>query len=104
MRKGLLWLLGAWLFVAGPLVAQTPLAPEAAPPPTPGAAPANTPGDKQGDKPSAAAEAPKTQTPAAGAAKAPECVGPVHYWARAEYLLWWLKGAPLPVPLVSTGD
>jgi hypothetical protein len=25
-------------------------------------------------------------------------------WARVEYLLWWLKNAPLPVPLVTTGD
>jgi len=25
-------------------------------------------------------------------------------WGRAEYLLWWVKSAPLPVPLVTTGD
>jgi len=25
-------------------------------------------------------------------------------WARGDYLLWWVKGAPLPVPLVTTGD
>src|SRR5215471_7307401 len=24
-------------------------------------------------------------------------------YASADYLLWWVKGAPLPVPLVSTG-
>jgi hypothetical protein len=25
-------------------------------------------------------------------------------WARVDYLLWWVKNAPLPVPLVTTGD
>ena len=25
-------------------------------------------------------------------------------WGRGEYLLWWVKGAPLPVPIVTTGD
>ena len=25
-------------------------------------------------------------------------------WARVDYLLWWLRSAPLPVPLVTTGD
>lgn len=25
-------------------------------------------------------------------------------WVRAEYLLWWVKNAPAPVPLVTTGD
>lgn len=24
-------------------------------------------------------------------------------WASTEYLLWWVKGSPLPVPLVTTG-
>jgi hypothetical protein len=26
------------------------------------------------------------------------------YWARSEYLLWWVKNAPLPIPIVTTGD
>lgn len=26
------------------------------------------------------------------------------YWASAEYLLWWVKGAPYPIPIVTTGD
>jgi hypothetical protein len=26
------------------------------------------------------------------------------FWARAEYLSWWVKDAPLPVPVVTTGD
>ncbi len=25
-------------------------------------------------------------------------------WARSEYLLWWVKNAPLPIPIVTTGD
>ena len=25
-------------------------------------------------------------------------------WARSEYLLWWVKSAPLPVPIVTTGN
>ena len=25
-------------------------------------------------------------------------------WAQVDFLLWWLKNAPLPVPLVTTGD
>ena len=32
----------------------------------------------------------------------PAC-GPL-FWARGEYLLWWVKNAQLPVPIVSTGD
>jgi hypothetical protein len=24
-------------------------------------------------------------------------------WARSEYMLWWIKAAPLPVPIVTTG-
>jgi hypothetical protein len=25
-------------------------------------------------------------------------------WARGEYLLWWVKDAPMPVPIVTTGN
>jgi hypothetical protein len=32
-----------------------------------------------------------------------ECA-PYRVWARSEYLLWWVKNAPLPVPIVTTGD
>jgi hypothetical protein len=31
------------------------------------------------------------------------CTGP-RFWGSAEYLLWWTKNAPLPVPIVTTGD
>jgi hypothetical protein len=29
---------------------------------------------------------------------------PVHGWVRAEYLFWWMRNAPLPVPIVTTGN
>jgi hypothetical protein len=36
------------------------------------------------------------------------CCCPMHcgpkVWGGAEYLLWWIKDGPLPVPLVTTGD
>src|SRR5262245_41856786 len=25
-------------------------------------------------------------------------------WVRSEYLMWWVKSSPLPVPVVTTGD
>src|SRR5580698_2208341 len=31
------------------------------------------------------------------------CTGS-RFWGSAEYLLWWTKNAPLPVPIVTTGD
>ncbi len=30
--------------------------------------------------------------------------GAFRFWARGEYLLWWVKNAPMPVPIVTTGD
>src|SRR5262249_9920621 len=33
-----------------------------------------------------------------------ENVAPCRGWVRPEYLLWWMKNAPLPVPIVTTGD
>lgn len=30
--------------------------------------------------------------------------GDVHYWASAEYLLWWMKNAPVVGPLVTTSS
>jgi hypothetical protein len=29
---------------------------------------------------------------------------PYHGWVQAEYLFWWMRNAPLPVPIVTTGD
>ncbi len=33
----------------------------------------------------------------------PAASGP-RFWARSEYLQWWVKDAPLPVPIVTTGN
>ena len=41
------------------------------------------------------------QEPCCNCAADCDC-GP-HFWARAEYLLWWIKDAPMPVPVVATG-
>jgi hypothetical protein len=49
----------------------------------------------------------QAQEPAAAAATAPLVEAPATettgrgLWASAEYLLWWVKDSPLPVPLVS---
>src|SRR4051812_32561347 len=32
----------------------------------------------------------------------PGCASP--FWASAEYLLWWVKAGPLPLPLIATGS
>ena len=32
-----------------------------------------------------------------------ECA-PCRFWVGAEYLLWWIKNAPMPQPLVTTGS
>src|SRR5262245_61953321 len=32
------------------------------------------------------------------------CKRPPLLWIDAEYLLWWIKDGPLPVPLVTTGS
>jgi hypothetical protein len=31
------------------------------------------------------------------------CADPTRFWASAEYLYWWIKEGPLPVPLLTTG-
>src|SRR5579871_5926930 len=81
MRKGLLgiWL---WFLAAGPLWAQS------AP------AKADTPA-----APTPAAE-PSGKTDLAQGEPAPQC----RVWARPDYLLWWVKNTPLPVPVLTTGD
>jgi hypothetical protein len=82
MRNGLLWVLGAWVFSLGQLGAQ-------APPIIP----------SEGEPPLLATDpviAPLSWTADNGR--------PNRVWARADYLLWWVKDAPLPVPIVTTGD
>jgi hypothetical protein len=99
MRTGLLWAVGLWSVGVGQLFAQ----------PTP-------PADQPDREAKAPATAPATNTAGGGTsgsgtggtstdAKTTAAPPPLHgYWARAEYLMWWTKSAPLPVPIVTTGD
>src|SRR5581483_3249784 len=83
------WLFTAWLIGAGPLSAQP------SPPPNP--AESNmTPSSTSTDVSSASSTAAATSTAEGGA--------PCRGWARVDYLLWWVKNSPLPVPVVTTGD
>jgi hypothetical protein len=97
---GLLWITGLWFLSAGPLFAQSTAA---------NAQGAKAPADSQKQDAKAPADAQKpadaASGPAAGSsAKAPEPIPAERGWARIEYLRWWVKQAPLPVPIVTTGD
>ncbi len=83
-----LWVLGAWLFGAGALLAQ----------PMPAAGPSAT---KPAPEAGAPADAPAS---AAAASVCPDCVPACRCWTRVDYLLWWVRNSPLPVPVVTTGD
>ena len=97
MRKGLPWVLAIWLITATALFAQ---APQSSPqPPPPPAFPVT--GILPELKP------PEFGTPSTVIVEMPpplEYAGPFRFWLRAEYLAWWVKDAPLPVSLVTTGD
>jgi hypothetical protein len=86
-----MYCLGAWLIGAAPVFGQT--LPDPAPPKAlaesklpPGVlAPSSSPCDLS------CASRPNPN----------ECY---RFWARGEYLLWWVKDAPMPVPIVTTGN
>jgi hypothetical protein len=88
MRKGLPWVLALLFFCVGSLPAQSPPAV-----PSQGVAILDS-------KDSAKVFTDST-TPLFAAADSDTTY---RIWGRAEYLLWWVKNAPLPVPLVTTGD
>jgi hypothetical protein len=88
---------GVWLLSAGRLFAQA--APAANPPETK-AAPSETKTTPEAKKPAEAPSAAAAQPTVSTA----ETVAVYRGWARVDYLLWWLKSAPLPVPLVTTGN
>jgi hypothetical protein len=90
MRKGLLCLLAVWLIGVGHLSAQTQSAPQAAE-------------DKSSpEKKDSTSASPGTDTLSESATVD---IGPGRqYWIQADYLLWWVRSAPLPVPIVTTGD
>ena len=105
MRTGLRWILGAWMFAAVPLFAQSPL-PNSLP--TPAAGNGSKPGNVTTPLPSATTGTPLPTTPPDPEApvilNTPPVVPEVFsFWARAEYLAYWVKNAPLPISLV-TGD
>jgi hypothetical protein len=90
VRVGLIWVTGLWFLSAGPLLAQ--------PSPATTSPEAKTTADSQ--KPADASSAMATGS----STSAPESTPADRGWARIEYLLWRVKQAPLPVPIVTTGD
>jgi hypothetical protein len=90
MRKGLLWILGVWFISAGQLFAQ------ALPATNPSEAKATQDSNKPGDVSRDQANVSSLSTA--------DSVAAYRSWAQVEYLLWWVKNAPLPVPVVTTGD
>jgi hypothetical protein len=90
MRSGLPWVLALWLFSVGRLCAQPQ--PVAIVLEERAAAPAQD---------SAPASSASTGT---GLSATLDSNTGYRVWAHAEYLLWWVKSAPLPVPLVTTGN
>jgi hypothetical protein len=118
MRNGFLGsiavlLAGAGLTLAEPLPPTQPdptpaLKPAAAPEPLPKTPP--DPGPAASPKapvpaapPPGVEEAVPEETPAACPAEEEEPPGKCLFWVSGEYLLWKLKNAPLPVPIVTTG-
>jgi hypothetical protein len=90
VRKGLFWILGVWLLSAGRLFAQAAPASNA---PEAKAIPNSTQPEKTSTEPAT----PPTVSMA-------EDVPVYRGWVQVDYVLWWLRDAPLPVPLVTTGD
>ncbi|HEX4590634.1 MAG TPA: BBP7 family outer membrane beta-barrel protein, partial [Gemmataceae bacterium] len=99
MRYGAMIAVAAWLFWGANAPAQEPptndLAGREAPPPKSTPAANGEPAADTG----AAGKGTATDT-----AKPPENCPPYHGWVRAEYLFWWMRNSPLPVPIVTTGN
>jgi hypothetical protein len=103
VRKGLLWILGVWLLRAGELFAQS-LPADNPPKTTEQSKPAdNTPDAKAAEESKKPADV-STEPATTSSESSAEGLPAHRTWARVEYLLWWLKDAPLPVPLVTTGN
>jgi hypothetical protein len=90
VREGLLYVLGVWFLSAGQLFAQS----------LPATNPQEAKATPDANKPADASSAPAN----ASSVSTVDSVAPDRGWARVEYLLWWVKDAPLPVPVVTTGD
>lgn len=108
MRTGLSWFLGACLFAAGPAFAQSPLRlPDLDGTTMPSLAPAQgQAGAAQAVQPAQVSQEtpipPVDPPPADSGLLAPGgSLEPYRVWANAEYLLFFVKNAPTPVPLVT---
>ena len=86
MRKGTLYILALWLVGSARLFAQAPPPSKAEPPDAKEPAPAIA------------------ETTVVPMSTVVDTSDGFRIWARADYILWWVKSAPLPVPLVTTGD
>ena len=79
-----------WFFSAVQLFGQSP--------PATNPAPANP---TQGSNIATDLSSTPETAPSVGTA---DCSASYRCWARVDYLLWWVKNSPLPVPVVTTGD
>src|ERR1043165_6757518 len=89
MRHGLIWVMGVWIFTTASVYAQPPAPPPPFFPPDPVPL-LDPPGGERFPMDIAF-------TPGSSPA-------PFRYWLRVDYLLWWMKDGPLPIPVVTTGD
>jgi hypothetical protein len=90
MRNGLAWFLVAWFCGAGHLLGQE----------SPATKPSDADSTPEKTAPATAAAAPASvNVPLASG-----CAPTYRVWAQAEYLSWWVRNGPLPVPIVTTGD
>jgi hypothetical protein len=97
MRNGLLiWVLGV-LLACGRADAQS--TPETKPAENEGTA-----GEKKSADDRGAAEEKRPVASSADSSSTPPSVPDCRPWARVEYLLWWVRNGPLPVPIVTTGN
>ena len=97
MRNGIPCALALWLLANTPLFAQTPAVKLADPLFPVGVAKPADATDQAGGASTTIAQAAPPPEPAAPA-------GPVRFWVRTEYMMWWVKNAPQPISLVTTGN
>jgi hypothetical protein len=103
MRKGLLWTLGISVLTTPSLFAQTlgppiPLQETSAVPKSP-VAPLTY------QEPAAPTAYSTESSPAASGVFTNGYQGQTYrVWGSTEYMLWWVKNAPLPIPLVTAGN
>jgi hypothetical protein len=90
MRYGLAWLLILGVLGVGQVFAQTAPAPASEE-------------KKPAEEKEQASASPSAAAPSVNTAAAETDYG-CCVWAQTDYLLWWVKDAPLPVPLVTTGN